>query len=59
MLMADVLKRDLFEGEKAEAAKKKVARSSGRMLRSRKDGETPVADEPEGSPSVEPPTSRE
>jgi predicted type IV restriction endonuclease len=35
--LGDVIKRELQEGEKAEAARKKVARSAAKMLRTKKD----------------------
>jgi predicted type IV restriction endonuclease len=35
--LEDVIKRELLEGEKADAARKKVARSAAKMLRIRKD----------------------
>ena len=36
VLQADVLKREVLEGEKAEAAAKQVARAAGRALRESK-----------------------
>ncbi|HYC60758.1 MAG TPA: type I restriction enzyme HsdR N-terminal domain-containing protein [Thermoanaerobaculia bacterium] len=47
-LKLEVVKREVIEGEKADGARKKVARSAGKMLRVRKD-----KDEGEqGSPAV-------
>lgn len=40
-LTNDVLKRDVLEGEKFDAARKKVARSVGNMLRVKKDPQNP------------------
>lgn len=44
-LRQDVIKREVLEGEKAEAAAKKMTRAAGKALRSRKDSEesTPQA----------------
>jgi hypothetical protein len=36
-LQQEVIKREVLEGEKADAARKKVARAAGKMLRVRKD----------------------
>jgi hypothetical protein len=44
LLSHEVIKRDVLEGEKAEAAYKKVAKSAGKMLRIRKEDEEVVAD---------------
>ena len=46
-LMQEVIKREVTEGEKADAARKKVAKAAGKMLRVRKEKE-----EAEGSPLV-------
>lgn len=59
LLMQDVVKRDLLDGDKAETAKKKVHRASSRALRARRDDETPE-DEPEQAaeePAAEPPAT--
>lgn len=51
-MVAEVLKREVTEGEKADHAKKKVARSAGKALRKRSEGETPSEpDEPQPTPS--------
>ncbi len=51
-LKQEVIKREVLEGEKAASAKKKVAKSAGKMLRARKgkeddeestDSESPTA----------------
>lgn len=48
VFLADVLKRDVVEGEKVEEAKRKLAKALGRVLRARatknKDGESPDAE---------------
>jgi predicted type IV restriction endonuclease len=44
LLSHEVIKRDVLEGEKAEAAYKKVAKSAGKMLRIRKEDEESTAD---------------
>ena len=44
-LQSEVIKREVLEGEKADAARKKVAKASGKMLRIRKGKED---DTPEG-----------
>jgi len=56
-LKLEVIKREVIEGEKADGARKKVARSAGKMLRVRKGkedeeaaAESPVAPESSGSP---------
>jgi predicted type IV restriction endonuclease len=44
VLIQDVLKREVIEGEKADAAKKKVKKASGKLLRAKKESniqETP------------------
>jgi hypothetical protein len=43
LLREEVIKREVLEGEKAEAAHKKVSKSAGKMLRIRKDEEPPPA----------------
>ncbi len=59
LLMQDVLKRDLFDGEKAEAAKKKVARASSRTLRARKEDDSPASEATEAADSPGPPEGSE
>lgn len=49
-LMQDVFKREVLEGEKADGARRKVARSAGKMLRIRKEKED--AEEESASPVV-------
>ncbi|HOB54588.1 MAG TPA: type I restriction enzyme HsdR N-terminal domain-containing protein [Acidobacteriota bacterium] len=44
LLMQDVLKRDLFDGEKAEAARRKVARALVRSSKPRKEELSPIID---------------
>jgi predicted type IV restriction endonuclease len=39
LLKEEVMKREVLDGEKADAAHKKVTKSAGKMLRIRKDGE--------------------
>lgn len=39
LLKDEVIKREVLEGEKADAAHKKVSKSAGKMLRIRKDDE--------------------
>lgn len=39
LLRDEVIKRDVLEGEKAEAAHKKVSKSAGKMLRIKREGE--------------------
>jgi predicted type IV restriction endonuclease len=39
LLKEEVMKREVLDGEKAESAHKKVAKSAGKMLRIRKEGE--------------------
>lgn len=44
-LKSEVIKREVIEGEKADGARKKVAKAAGKMLRIRKEKEeAPVAD---------------
>jgi len=52
-LMQEVIKREVTEGEKADSARKKVARSAGKMLRIRKSKD----DEGAGESSAVPETS--
>jgi len=51
LLREEVIKREVIEGEKAEAAHKKVSKSAGKMLRIRKDddGEAPALQTPIGT----------
>jgi len=55
LLMQGVLKRNLFDGEKAEDAKKKVARASSRTLRAHKDDDAPESEASDSNASPEPP----
>lgn len=54
-LEADVIKREVLEGDKAEAAKRHISRAAGRTLRAirsmpnAEDAGAPVAVEPSGS----------
>ena len=54
VLAADVLKREVLEGDKAEAARKQVAKSVGKLLRAQKIEPSPdqksrnVGNEPDG-----------
>ena len=41
-LQQEVIKREVLEGEKADGARKKVARAAGKMLRIRKDREADI-----------------
>lgn len=43
LLKEEVIKREVIEGEKADAAHKKVSKSAGKMLRIRKDGDKEAA----------------
>ena len=45
LLREEVMKRDVFEGEKAEAAHKKVSKSAGKMLRIRREADEPSTDD--------------
>ncbi|MCU1348867.1 MAG: hypothetical protein JWO56_1897, partial [Acidobacteria bacterium] len=52
-LKVEVMKREVLEGEKADSARKKVAKSAGKMLRTRKEreeGEGEAAPEIAGPP---------
>lgn len=40
MALEDILKREVVEGEKAELARRKMAKSAGKALRTRKESET-------------------
>lgn len=54
-LRQEVIKREVLEGEKAESARRKVTKSAGKMLRTRKDKEeTPaeVVDPPPPAPQI-------
>lgn len=66
-LRQEVIKREVIEGDKADGARKKVAKAAGKMLRIRKgkDEAEPVADAPETTlvepssyPSHPPPNAR-
>jgi ParB-like chromosome segregation protein Spo0J len=52
-LMADVLKREVIEGAKAEAARRQVVRAASRTLRATKEGENSPPS-PEGTKAVSP-----
>jgi len=55
LLRDEVMKREVLEGEKADAAHKKVSKSAGKMLRIRKETDEPAANSRHGtSPSAEP-----
>ncbi|MCA8888929.1 MAG: type I restriction enzyme HsdR N-terminal domain-containing protein [Parvularculaceae bacterium] len=57
VISTEVLKRDVVQGEEADAAKRKVARSSSKQLRSRKKGSNPApAETNERTTSVPPPS---
>lgn len=47
VLVAEVLRREVFEGEKADAAKRRVSRAASRTLRETKAGEDPQPATPE------------
>jgi hypothetical protein len=49
-LTQEVIKREVLEGEKADGARKKVARAAGKMLRIRKEKDDPT--ESAGQPSA-------
>jgi hypothetical protein len=53
-LVAEVLKREVTEGDKAESARKKVQRSAGKALRSARATEKPAGDQqtPQTTPST-------
>jgi hypothetical protein len=42
LLLQEVLKREVIEGEKAEAARKKVQKAAAKLLRTRKEKEEPI-----------------
>jgi hypothetical protein len=50
VLIQDVLKREVIEGEKADAAKKKVQKVSGKLLRAKK--ESSIQEAPSESPQT-------
>lgn len=50
VLVADVLKREVLEGEKAEAARKSVAKASARVLRAKAGSESTPAPPESGAP---------
>jgi hypothetical protein len=56
VLTQEVIKREVFEGEKAEAARRKVQRATGRLLRQKKEQEAVGADavHPAPMPTSEP-----
>jgi hypothetical protein len=49
-LKLEVIKREVIEGDKADSARKKVARSAGKMLRVRKGKDDEDAPEPAAAP---------
>lgn len=51
-LSKEVIKREVIEGEKADSARKKVAKSAGKMLRIRKDKDEPGEVAVTASPAV-------
>lgn len=55
VLMVDVLKREVLEGEKAEAARKQVSKAANRTLRASKSsgGATSIDSEPAAPPTSE------
>jgi hypothetical protein len=58
-LQNEVIKREVIEGEKAEAARKKVAKSAGKMLKiRRKEGTADAAGESPVIPAGETPRAR-
>jgi hypothetical protein len=46
ILTLEVLKRDVIEGEKADAARRKVAKAAAKSLRTRKDTDAGITDPP-------------
>ena len=52
VLSNEVLKREVVEGEKYEAAKKKIARASSRSLRAAKEATTPSVEIPITAPVI-------
>ena len=61
-LKQEVIKREVIEGEKADAARKKVAKAAGKMLRARKDRDEqdPSSNTaPSSASSAEPPQKTE
>lgn len=56
VLSAEVLKRDVLEGEKAAEAKRQLGRAASRVLRTRKDAEPPP-EPPPPPPSDTPPAA--
>jgi hypothetical protein len=53
-LKNEVVKRDVLEGEKAEAARRKVAKSAGKTLRTRKESAASAESEPTPDETAEP-----
>ena len=53
-LRNEVIKRDVLEGEKADAARKKVAKAAGKVLRTRKEAGAAPGGETVPDPSEEP-----
>jgi predicted type IV restriction endonuclease len=54
-LQQEVVKREVLEGDKADAARRKVAKSAGKMLRARKEKEDSEPPAPPDSPPREVP----
>lgn len=52
-LKTEVLKRDVLEGEKADAARKKVARCAGKTLRAKREGGSASEEQPAGEDAPE------
>lgn len=53
VLQADVLKREVLEGEKADAAKRQVARAANRTLRAKPAPDSPPTGTPQSAPAAE------
>jgi predicted type IV restriction endonuclease len=55
LLREEVIKRDVLEGDKGEAARKKVSKSAGKLLRIKREGEDSIAEIlslPPGQPAL-------
>jgi predicted type IV restriction endonuclease len=57
VLLSEVLKREVVEGEKADEAQKKLSRSANKMLRAKADKENGLCSEETTTPPVVPPPS--
>ncbi len=53
-LKAEVIKREVIEGDKADSARRKVTKAAGKMLRIRKEKDEAAEAEPAASPVVAP-----